>query len=73
MMIIEGQGALRYPAGPFASPDGVRRGWRRGPPAFGRTHHDGLEHLASARIPSLASRSGSSVKLQGAGAGWPSR
>ncbi len=56
MMIIEGQGALRYPAGPFASlmvSAGVCGVVLQHAP--GRTHYDGLEHLDSARIPSLDS------------------
>lgn len=56
VMIIEGQGALRYPAGPFASlmvSAGVCGVVLQHAPA--RTHYDGLEHLPSARIPSLAS------------------
>lgn len=57
VMIIEGQGALRYPAGPFASlmvSAGVSGVVLQHAPA--RTHYDGLEHLDSAaRIPSLAS------------------
>lgn len=57
VMIIEGQGALRHPAGPCgatlmlsAAVSGVILQH-----APGRSHYDGLEHLDAARIPGLAS------------------
>ncbi len=57
VMVIEGQGALRHPAGPCGATlmlSGAVSGVvLQHAPA--RTHYDGLEHLESARIPSLAS------------------
>lgn len=57
VMIIEGQGSLRHPAGPCGATlmlsAGVSGVVLQHAPA--RTHYDGLEHLHSARIPSLAS------------------
>jgi uncharacterized NAD-dependent epimerase/dehydratase family protein len=57
VMIIEGQGALRYPAGPCGATlmlSGAVAGviLQHAPQ---RTHYDGLDGLPAARIPSLAS------------------